>query len=493
MDFPLLGWPGRKRPSNDLVGLELDEDNLKICHVRVSSIKREVVRLVAHEVRDKSDDEILGLIRKTVTDFKIARPRAFLCASPHPIITRSIEVPSRDPDEIREIVSLQASRHTPYSRSEIIVDTLLLGSARENYTQVMIVIIPRETIVRQSLLLERAGLRLEKVLFPPEALCQAVAKILGAESHDGSIAIVHMDGWFTSFLVSRKGRIHFLRGIGIGANHLLDESQTYHDRFVDELQRSLETYLADEVGPPPSMLLLTGVAAETSALDELFHETLKIPIKHQTYFNYFATSKQARETADTSKRVSFFSTAAPLLLFDKVRADLVSEETKLRRALEQRAREAMTAAVLVMVLVALTLAAAGSKLHFKNAYLERVRARYAPVRKEAAALESAHVRLRTIRDFLSQRGASMEVLSELYDALPADVKVAEVKYDEGSRFTVKGTSRAMSSIFAFVTNLEKSERFKTVKTKHVTTRNEAGEDWADFEINALVEPGKGQE
>jgi Tfp pilus assembly protein PilN len=61
-----------------------------------------------------------------------------------------------------------------------------------------------------------------------------------------------------------------------------------------------------------------------------------------------------------------------------------------------------------------------------------------------------------------------------------------MRYEEGSKFVIKGTSTSMASVFGFVTNLEKSKKFANVKTKYVTNRNERGVDVADFEIECLI-------
>ena len=482
-----------KKNSQDLLGVELSEELLKISHVKIAGLKREVMNLVSREVRGMSDEDITAFIAQTVTDFKIVNPRTFIGIPLHTVITRSIEIPSRDPDEIREIVSLQASRHTPYSRSEIIIDTLILGVVRENYTKVLLVIVPRELVVRQSKILEKANLRIEKVFFPPEGVCQACSKILAIESSDATTAIVHMDTTFTSFIVIQKNKILFFRGISVGAENLLEEKEVYSDRFVDELQKSLESYVMDEAGPKPSQLVLTGVAAETTDLDELFSETLHIPIRHQTYFNHFAISEKAKGVASSSKLVSFFNLIAPLLLFDKMKIDLVSEDRKLKMQLEQRGHEMMKTGILLMVLLGLVFVFVAGKVYFKSTYLSNLKTRYKSVKDDAKLLEQQFLKTQVIKDYLANRGRSLETLIELYDVLPKDVRLSDIKYEDGEKFSVKGTSKTMASVFAFVSNLDKSSKFKNVKTKYVTTRNEDGADVADFEVAAGIRKESGHD
>ncbi len=477
-------FPAKK--GHDMVGYDLDDDRLKIVHVRIGPAKREVARLSHHPANGLSDDDLVALIKKETAALGVSAPRAFLTVPLHVVITRTIEIPSKDPDEIREIVNLQASRHTPYSRSEIIIDTLSLGVVRESYTKVLLVIVPKEIVARQIRLLELAGLRLEKVFFSPEGVSAACTRILGLESSESVTGVVHMDGTFTTFQVIQRGRILFIRGIPIGADNLLDEKEIYTDRFVEELQKSLESYVADELGPMPSTLLLTGVVADVTELDDLFRETLHIPLKHQTYFNYFSISPSAKQFAAAAKRVSFFNVIAPLLLFDKMRLDLTSDERKLQIQLESRGREMVKTGILMMTILTLAFALCLEKIWFKSAYQQRLSARYSPVREEAQKLERVFAKTRAIKDYLGTRGESIETLSELYDTLPGNVKLTDVKYEDAEKFSVKGASATMGSVFAFVTNLEKSRKFKGVKTKYVNSRNENGVDVADFEIVATL-------
>ncbi len=476
----------RRSGAQDLLGIDINDENLKVVHARVSKLKREVVQLASQEVHGLTDDDIAAVLQKTLSALRLGPVRTFLTVPLHVVITRTIEIPSRDLSEIREIVNLQASRHTPYARSEIIVDMLNLGVVRDSYTKVLLVIVPKDAVVRQTRILEKLGLPLEKVFFSPEGICQACSKILGNESNDTVTGIVHMDAGFTTLEVVQRGRILFIRGIAVGANHLFDERELHVDRFVDELQKSLDSYLAEELGPMPSTLLLTGVIADVTDLDEIFQETLHIPLKHQAYFNHFSISGPARQTASAAKRVSFFDVAAPLLLFDQMRVNLIPEERRLQLQIEERGRQMVKTGVLMMLVLTLVFAVCLEKIYFKNEYLERLRARYNPVREDARHLEQLDEKSQVVKDYLAGRGESLGTLVELYETLPKDVRLSGIKYEDGERFSVKGTSTTMASVFAFVANLEKSNKFKSVKTKYVTTRNENGLDVADFEILASI-------
>lgn len=483
----------KKSKTSDLIGFDLSEDCLKLVRVRLTGSKREVSHIASREVHGLSEDEITACVREMVSKFGVSDAPVYVMVPLSTVITRSIEIPSRDPDEIREIVNLQASRHTPYARSEIITDLLTLGIIKENYTKVLLVIAPRDIIVRHTRIVEKAGLRLEKVFFPSEGMSQACQMIMGGEAKDAPIAIVHMDTALTNFMVVQRSSLLFVRSIPIGAFHLLEEKEVYRDRFVDELSKSIESYTADEAGPNPGTLILTGVVAEMTDLDYLFSGTLSIPIRHQTYFNYFVISDEAKSAAASSRNVSFFNVIAPLLLYDKMRIDLITEERKLKIEIERKGRQAVRTAVSVMMILLLGFVLLASRVSFRTAYLKSITDRYQPFRDDAKEIEKIFEKTQAVKNYLLKRGYSLEVLAGLYDALPPDVRLLSVRYEDGERFSIKGTSTTMSSVFTLITNLEKSKSrlFANVKTKYVTSRTEAGVDLADFEVVSDIQADQG--
>ena len=484
LNFNLTG----AKKSHDLLGFELDENHLKIVHLQLKGLKREIVNISVHPVHGLQDDALVNLIRQTAEKFQALGARAYLAVPLPLVITRNIEIPSQDPKEIKEIVNLQASRHTPYARAEIIVDTLNLGLIRERYSKVLLVIVPKETVNKQIQLMERAGLRLERVFFPPEGIALTVSKIAGHEAHDGALGVLHMDYGFTTFMVVQGGKLLFMRGIHIGAYQLVEEKENYLDRFQDELEKSMETYTNDEVGPAPKRTLLLGALNEVTEFDELLNEAFKMPLKRQPYVEHFSLSAAAAAAASSSKMISFLNLVAPLSIQDKIHVDLTSEEKKLKIQLERRGREMLKTGVLMLVLFSLIFMDVTAKISFKKAYLKQITTHYLPVRDSAKQLEQMLAKTELIKFYLLSRGDSLQALTELYDATPLDIRLAEIKYDESSgKFSVKGTSSIMSSAFTFVSELEKSSIFKNVKTKYVNSRSEGGRDVADFEINCLID------
>ena len=118
---------------HELVGIDFSGNNLKLAHIRSSRTKSEVVNLLSKDISGLTDEQIAKIIISLFGELKLKNPDIISIIPSPLVITKNIEIPSADPQEIREIVNLQAGRHTPYSREEIIVDFLNVGTYKNNY------------------------------------------------------------------------------------------------------------------------------------------------------------------------------------------------------------------------------------------------------------------------------------------------------------------------------------------------------------------------
>lgn len=486
LHIPRLPVPGASAKTHEYLGVQIDEEWMKVVFVRETAFRKEVVDLSNQEIQGLDDAQIAGRLAQTVARLKLLKPKTCLIVSLQSLITRVIEIPSKDPDEIREIVNLQGSRHTPFTRAEIVFDTLTLGTVRDNYTKLMLVIVPKSIVNRHTAIVEKAGLKIEKVLFPPEALAFAYARIRGDERGGQPTALLHMDAAYSTFMVVQKGKLLFVRSMTVGMNHLARERELHTERFLEELQRSMEAYQADEAGPPAKEAALTGPFAENADWTALAAEGLKLPLRFLTYHNHFPIAKAAKEAAG-GPAVSFFDVVASVLSADKMHVDLSSEERKMRRQIERRGRQIFRAAILLLVILSLGFVDLAVKLQARKTYYDRLASRYKSVRDEAKSLEQDYAKTRAVKEYLGSRGVPLETLLELYERTPLDLRLSYIKCDDNGKMTLRGTSRVMASAFSYVQALEQSPLFKNAKAKHVTSRSENGADVADFEINCVIE------
>jgi hypothetical protein len=143
---------------------------LKLLHATGREPFRRVDLLLAHPIAGTDPDEILNRL-KEVWGLKGLKPGAVLIANPSHLTTvRLFTLPSVDPKEIQEIVALQAERHTPYAKEEILTDHLVIESDRSGYSRVLVIISHQDVVHRGLRLVSGMGWPFEKVGFEWEGL-----------------------------------------------------------------------------------------------------------------------------------------------------------------------------------------------------------------------------------------------------------------------------------------------------------------------------------
>ena len=472
--------------NQELVGVNFSGNNLKISHVKISPNKKEVVNLLNLDITGLGDIDISKSIQISIGALKGKNVEVIDVVPTQAVITKNIEIPSIEQKEIKEILNLQAGRHTPYSREEIIVDYVEIGTYKHSYTKVLLVIVARSVVKRHYEIFDRAGFRLKRVLLASEGLALAVSKTLRLEVENVPVNILHVDENFTDFSIVLKNKVIFIRSIPIGTFQLKNEKEVYQIKFVDEIKRSLEAYLGGDIEISPHMLILTGAEEGLKEIERLLNSTIHLPIKVLPYANIFNISELARGAVLKARQVSFFDVIAPILNCQDMKIDLIPEEAKVRRSIEERGKDLIKTGIFILTILIAIFFILASKIYFKGAQLNKLESKYSTINQEAKKLEKDLLKVGLVKNYLTNRGYSLEVLTELHELVSEDIELSEIRY-EADKFSVKGTADVMSSVFSFVDRLEKSKYFKEVKTRYTTKRKDGLKDVTDFEIIALTE------
>ncbi len=485
--FQALNLLTRFNVSPGIVTLDLSGNNLKLSYIKiVPPNKKEVVTLANYALTGASDADIATLINTALTALNVKPVRLFDVLPSQLLITKNIEVPSTNPQEIKEIISLQAGRHTPYSREEIIVDYIDIGTYKRNYTKVLLVMVARNVVKRHFEIASKAGFPFERVFFAPEAVGKFILKNTKGDTAEYPTSIINVDETISDFFVMFKHKVIFVRALAMGAQQLASEKEKYQVKFLEEVKKSLEAYQAENIEKPPQTVIITGATTEVPELEKMLGDSLQIPVKAVSYLKGMQIQETAALVAAQATRLSFLNGIASALHSEELKVDLVPEEIKLKKALEARGRDLVTTGILALLLLIILLFTMGAQIYFKNAYLKKIGHEFTVIHEEAVKLENDSAKISLIKNYLFSRGYSLEVLTELYTISPLDLALNDIRYDDQGKFSVKGTADSMSAVFSFVDSMEKSKYFKEVKTKYTTKRKEGKKDVTDFEIGCLL-------
>ena len=477
-------------PKNkDVIGIDLSEDKLLISQLKNSGGKKEFIKLVHYSTEGMKEEDISGLVIKAIKELKIKNPFIISVIPLHLTITKNLEIPSLDAKEIKEIVDLQSGRQTAYSREEIIVDYINIGVYRQSYTKILLVIVAREAVKRQFDIIEKSGFKVQDMVFAPEGIAQICLEHQNKELRDVPVGIVHVDTNFTDFIISLRGIPIFTRSIPIGVKHFSEDKTKAGIKFVEEIKSSIETYQSEDIDSAPQIITITGAIDHVRELKAMLTATVQVTIQNIAYFDCLPLHSNYKPIEALLQNISFFNITSVFLTTQSLKVSLIPEEIKLKRVFEERTRQLVKLTVKFMIIMLLIGSFFISKTYFEGAYFKRLKEYNETIKAEAKILERNMERIRIIKHYLKNRGYALQVIAALYDIVPENIMLTSIKMNTQRNLNLKGTGRAMSNVFSFVSALESSDYFSNVQTNYTTSRKQGGKDWADFGISCLLEAG----
>ena len=468
--------------------VSLDETAIKIVHFRVSGTEKRLLHVSKGDLRDVPEDELPQLIRASLADIRLKKTPAVCTLPPSQVITKNIEIPSLDAEEIRSIIDLQAGRHTPFSREEILVGHIKIGVFQRNYTKILLILVNRNVVKKQLDVLDQAGIKVDKVLFAPEGMAHFYAQALNIKDDDIPVGIIDVTSQQTSFLIEFNKTVAMSRNIPVGFTHLLKEGEPARQRLLVELAQSVEAYQNEDINRLPETYVLTSDDATLKEFQPQMQERLKANIKIMPYLDMIqAGQPEMVKLVSEYNDDSFFNIISSGWSLDQIAVDMTPEEIKTQRAIEEKGRQIIKTgiyAVLIFILFAFIFV---SKEHFNNMYLERLRTDYQEKRKKVVALDRKAQKTRIVKGYLKSRMVGLEVVTTLYKLIPDEIYLQSISLDENGGVEITGVSETMSRVFNFVTALEDSDMFKSVKTRSTSAKKERGKDVAAFDIAFKLE------
>lgn len=477
------------QPLSHTIGIEIGQTMLRLVCVRQQGRIQQLLAAKAIASEGVAEAELVKQIVEFITSQRLKNYRVVNIVPSGMVITKNIEVPSTSAQEIREIVNLQAGRHTPFAREEVIVSHLPIGVYKKNYTKILMVIMNVKVVKKQLDMLEKAGLRVSQSIYAAETLALYAARQLRLDSAGQPLGLVHIDRDATDFLIIARGKLLFVRSLPVGRRQLnaeaQGEAQKAAGKFADELKKSLEAYQGEDVERAPVNLFLAGAVQGLSLAGEV-EQSLHLPVKTVDYLRSISPAAEAAQTITASEDASFLNLVSALALRSDARIDLIPEEIQMKKRLQQRGRDLFLMGLLVLAVFSLSVFIMITRLYYKSEYARLLGQHYSRLRLDTAALEKDLSRIILMRNYLAQQGYSLEVLTTLVELVPPEMELGDLRYDEQGRVSAKGTAASMSTVFSFVDALNKASCFSEVKTKYTTKRREEGKDVVDFEISATL-------
>ncbi|MBN2453429.1 MAG: pilus assembly protein PilM [Candidatus Omnitrophica bacterium] len=483
--FPLKAWLEKLAPKNDVVAVEIGNDWLKIA--KKGPVRNGKPAYLIHISKLAQIKESVSLaIDKIFKDLKIGRHRVVAYIPRHLVTVRMLDLPATDPKEISDMISLQVSKQTPYSKEEIVSSHKIVEILPTGYAKVMLVIAVRNIINERVDTLTKAGLDVKRVAISSEG---AYNWFRSAYPHDmkpfpsQGIVLLDIDSNYSDFIVIRNEKMVFTRNIFIGANHLMQDAEQWRDKFIEELRHSLERYQGEERNIRITKIFLSGAGINIKDLSIILSNSMGMPVENTDQLKGIHLRNFPENLhGDSFKFVSLTQLFGVSLGSEGQQIDLTTGEQKVQNLMDTKRRELTVMGALIASVVMLMSFIILMNIYNKNTYLAKLKSMISKIEVEADDIEKMRAVISLVEKRLDSRGSAIEALNEIYGITPKEIHITDINIDEKQSIIIKGGGYAMSDVFKYVKKLEESGMFENVKTTYTTTKKDRDSEFAEFEI-----------
>ena len=404
-------------------------------------------------------------ISKVFKEQKFARGPVIACLPRQMVNIRILDLPSIEAGEIEDMIDLQVGKQTPYSKDEIVSDYRIIGSGREGYTKIMLVIVQRSVVREHFYILEEAGIEVEKMTVSSEGLLNWYAHTVSSDG--GARVLLDIDSFYTDCMVISDGGVMFTRSILVGANHLLSDYENSREKLSKEVKRSLEIFLGESPGLSVDKLLITGAGPNITGLDNYLSGQLDLPCEPIDCLSSMEKLPKQPSVRDPAYRpVSLTSLVGIALAPSNLKFDLIPDTVRLRKGLMTTAKSLTAFGMLVMTVLVSASAYAIVGVYFKKH-------RLADLQEQIRTIETAARKVVQMKDIIiavkhrgDQRFAVINLLATIHPQVPESVKFTAMNIradDNVVRLT--GLSQSRADVSKLVKRLQKTNILKDVKVE----------------------------
>lgn len=480
---------------SELLAIEIGARYVKIAYGKNAAAAFRITGLKYKSFISENPSDYSTFIAQACKELNIKTKSVLLVMPGASYIPKNIDIPSKDPLEIRKIVDLQSGRYTPFSRDEIIVDCLTMEVSNQHYTNVLLTIVNRIEVKRCFDIVEKAGLSVDSVRISGEGLAALMQVSAGTSLLNDPVCGIHIDNDSTDFVVTMANKLIFSRSFPVGVRDLKENRDTAGARLVEEVGVSLDAYEKQGLSSSPQLLYVFGIHSEIDAVEQLIISKVpqvtskNIAVKTLVYKSNLNVTDKADNVFESALDLSLYSVAANLSAHGWHHLDLTPKDVQIRRKVQAGGRQMILSGVLIMTALLMFSFFLGMKIFLKTQHLKKLELINNSTYEEARILERASTKARLVRNLLEHRGEGLAAYEMISSMIGEDMYLTSFQYDKLGDIKFSGTVDSMSKVFAFVTELDESNFFTEVKTTQTKTRKEGAREVADFEIKCRLTEG----
>lgn len=466
------------------IGVEINEQYLKIAIAKSQGPHPKITDCIVESVSSLTDDQITKKISDILRANRIKPKYSVLSLGRNLVTVRNLHLPSHDKKEIVQMIDLNVARIVPYRKDEIVFGYKSLGSDDMGYAKIILAIVHSNIIRRQALILERAGILIDKIALSSGGIWEWVVGTCRGEINQSDLyLLLDVETNYVDFIVFSHNAMLFSRSINIGAKSIHEDGLLGVTKLLGEVKQSLIMFYNEEINKKPVAVFVSGATIKTE-LSRLIETDLDIPLKvvNPPFTQEIAKARKREFPPD----VSLTGVSALALRDSETRLNFVLPEIQIRKSLREKTREIIVVGSLVIYLFMVACASFLGKIYAQQAYLAKLDHDYGNVEKEMKGLLNQLDKVSFSKAYLESRRIPLYIFVQLQKNIPEEIAVNMITMEGDTEISVRGQAMQLSDVFKFVNTIEKIRIFKNVQTKSTRKKKVKEKDLTEFEINFTV-------
>lgn len=322
--------------SKNNIGLDIGNQNIKVCELNVSSKTAKLTKFHANPVSEKgykngevvNENALSSSIKSGLKNF--SAKNISIGISGAAVIVKKITIPRIDSDLLPEQIKWEAEQYIPYNIEEVVMDYVEVPSDSEDETMDIIIVAAQKPKM-QKFITAIDSIKSGKV---------GVVDVAGfalsncftfnyPEYKNKTVGILDIGAFFTHFIVLENNQIVFSRDLPTGGKTFdeaisknlgvseseaiklkhakkeipdlaLDTINSISKKVADQMVGSYEFF--SETNPDTNIVefFITGGASQTTGFAEILAQTLNKEVKFMDLFKKISISDKVLSSSDRS-------------------------------------------------------------------------------------------------------------------------------------------------------------------------------------------------
>jgi len=397
---------------------------------------------------------------------------------------RNLKFPAKDKKELDDIINLHLTQEVPYSREEIIHNYELVKKDAAGFSNVILGIMHRQTLVKQFSLFEKIGLYPDNIVLSTFGVMAFLIKGRFANRAETEIkACVDIGDDFTDFFVFRGNQILFSRSIAVNNEYL--KKETNISKFVAELRQAL---VVSRVGRAQDIkqLYMTGIKRIDTKLEESVEKLFGIKVKTINPSDVVGALKGIKNIDGILTKTSMI----PLLgiAMDPLTSkfSFVLPEAKMRRDARQMTKNLFLTGGVILYLIVISLMFFVGKIFSKEAHLNKVETEVKILQQVNKRPLEELAKVKTIQNFTKYQDSFLHYYYELAKIVPKNITIDRLTYNKKKELAMVGRGTDMGEVFKFVRNLNSAKIFGEAELRYSRKASKDSGDYNEFNVSCRL-------